>query len=184
MGHERGRRAPRHFDMLRVLADENRLVILSLLAEHRELCARDILSYLSISQPTLSHHMNALLENHLVEARKSGRWVFYRVSGQSIRELIAFFEALTKSGGKGAASASVVEFAEPKLESVPKRPRSLPRAEAVVPVVEIEPIPAGFPVAVLPEKVKKDKKKDGKNKLKDKDKDKEKKSGKKKKRKK
>ena len=87
-------RPPHYFDMLRILADENRLTILSLLAEHRELCASDILSFLRISQPTLSHHMNVLLENHLITARKTGRWVFYRVNAESITELIGFFSSM------------------------------------------------------------------------------------------
>ena len=82
------------YGVIQILSDINRIQILRLLADKGELCARDILSNFPITQPTLSHHMNILLVNHLVEARKSGRWVFYHLSQSGIQEIINFFEAL------------------------------------------------------------------------------------------
>lgn len=91
----------RILDMLRTLSDENRLTILELLSENNEMCARDLLSHLRISQPTLSHHMSVLLENHLVEARKTGHWVFYKVSRESMQELQSFIENMIKASARG-----------------------------------------------------------------------------------
>jgi len=82
------------YGVIHILSDINRIQILRLLADKGELCARDILSNFPITQPTLSHHMNILLANHLVEARKSGRWVFYHLSQNGIQDIINFFEAL------------------------------------------------------------------------------------------
>ena len=121
----------RSFDMLHILADENRLAILTLLGKNRELCARDILAGLNISQPTLSHHMSVLLENHLVEARKSGRWVFYRISNESILELISFFQGLTGediSGNDEEKAASTTYF-RPNRRKPPIRKESVPVVE-------------------------------------------------------
>jgi len=80
--------ADKLYKVIHVLTDVNRMQILRLLADRGELCARDILSYFPITQPTLSHHMNVLLENQLIEARKSGRWVFYRLSGTGLQGVI------------------------------------------------------------------------------------------------
>jgi len=85
------------YEVIHILSDINRMQILRLLADNGELCARDILSNFPITQPTLSHHMNILLENHLVEARKSGRWVFYHLSQDGIQQIIDFFETLKNS---------------------------------------------------------------------------------------
>lgn len=82
------------YGVIHILSDINRIQILRLLADKGELCARDILSNFPITQPTLSHHMNILLANHLVEARKSGRWVFYHLSQNGIQDIINFFETL------------------------------------------------------------------------------------------
>ena len=63
------------FDMpiiaLKVLADPNRLEILDLLSCD-ELCAHDLLGHFQFSQPTLSHHMKALLDSELITMRKLG----------------------------------------------------------------------------------------------------------------
>lgn len=92
------------FEIIHVLADSNRMQILSLLAESGEMCARDLLMNFPITQPTLSHHMSVLLENHLVEARKSGRWVFYRLSPNGIQQIIDYFKIL-KDASSGSGSA-------------------------------------------------------------------------------
>ena len=88
------------YEVIHILSDINRMQILRLLSEHGELCARDILTYFPITQPTLSHHMNVLLDSHLVEARKSGRWVFYLLSKSGIQEIINFFETLKNASDK------------------------------------------------------------------------------------
>ncbi len=84
----------RNFEVIQVLSDTNRIRILRLLAEKGELCAQDILTHFPITQPTLSHHMNVLLDNRLVEARKSGRRVYYSVSRKGLEDIIGFFSSL------------------------------------------------------------------------------------------
>lgn len=84
----------RPFEILHILSDSNRLQILRILAEQGELCARDVLAFFPITQPTLSHHMNILLDNKMIQARKSGRWVFYRISETCLDDLIHFFSSL------------------------------------------------------------------------------------------
>lgn len=72
---------------LKALADSNRLRILDALADGKEHCACEILKSLDISQPTLSHHMAALRGAGVVEARKDGRWMHYRLNEGVLRAI-------------------------------------------------------------------------------------------------
>ncbi|MCG7339361.1 metalloregulator ArsR/SmtB family transcription factor [Staphylococcus sp. ACRSN] len=65
--------------ILKVLADPSRLEILDLLS-CEELCGHDLLGHFEFSQPTLSHHMKALLDSHLITMRKEGNKRIYRLN--------------------------------------------------------------------------------------------------------
>ncbi len=67
------------------LSDTNRIEILRMLAG-KELCACHILSYLGISQPTLSYHMKLLTESGLVSASRRGKWTFYALSNDKLND--------------------------------------------------------------------------------------------------
>ena len=61
---------------LNALADGNRLRIVQIIAKENAICARDLLKELDITQPTLSHHMKALVNCGLVTGTKKGRWCY------------------------------------------------------------------------------------------------------------
>ncbi|HEC2174277.1 ArsR/SmtB family transcription factor [Staphylococcus delphini] len=65
--------------ILKVLSDPSRLEILDILS-CGELCACDLLAHFQFSQPTLSYHMKALVDNELVFTRKSGNKRMYRLN--------------------------------------------------------------------------------------------------------
>ena len=65
--------------VFKAMGDENRITILTLL-HTGERCACRLQEALSISQPTLSHHMRILLDAQLVNARKDGKWIYYSLS--------------------------------------------------------------------------------------------------------
>lgn len=77
-------------EVFKALSDGNRLKILGMLTGG-EICACRILEALSITQPTLSHHMKVLQECGLVTVRKSGRWSYYALSQDKLAEIIDFF---------------------------------------------------------------------------------------------
>jgi len=62
------------------LADENRLRMLLALRDG-ELCVCQLADFLGLAQSTVSKHMTILKQAGLVEARKSSRWVYYRLGG-------------------------------------------------------------------------------------------------------
>lgn len=63
-------------DMLKAMAEPNRLKIIDLLS-CGSLCACDILTHFDFSQPTLSHHMKILQKAGIVKAKKTGKWQHY-----------------------------------------------------------------------------------------------------------
>lgn len=67
------------------LADATRLRILAILTQHApdgpdgELCVCHIHDSLGVSQPTASRHLAYLRKSGLVEARREGVWMHYRI---------------------------------------------------------------------------------------------------------
>ena len=65
--------------ILKVLCDETRLSILSLLS-HNDLNGCEILRAFDCTQPTISYHMKLLVDAQLVRARKEGCAVIYSIN--------------------------------------------------------------------------------------------------------
>lgn len=66
----------------KALADENRVRALMAL-RGRELCVCQIIELLQLAGSTVSKHMSILKQAGLVEARKEGRWIYYRMADES-----------------------------------------------------------------------------------------------------
>jgi ArsR family transcriptional regulator, arsenate/arsenite/antimonite-responsive transcriptional repressor len=65
--------------MFRACSDRTRLRILNLLLGG-ELCVCDIVNTLRVAQPTASRHLAYLRRAGLVEARRDGLWMHYKLS--------------------------------------------------------------------------------------------------------
>jgi ArsR family transcriptional regulator len=83
-------------EFCKALADETRQQILEMLLEG-EMRVGDIVDVFSMSQPTISHHLNVLRQFGLVSSRKEGKHVFYAINRDNVVEccgrLIAKFDA-------------------------------------------------------------------------------------------
>ncbi|MCJ7727468.1 MAG: metalloregulator ArsR/SmtB family transcription factor [Actinobacteria bacterium] len=66
--------------VLKALADENRIRILYLLNEKKDLCVCEIREIIGLSQPTISSHLKLLENNELVTFNKDGKWVNYSMN--------------------------------------------------------------------------------------------------------
>jgi ArsR family transcriptional regulator len=64
--------------LFKALSDETRLRILKML-EARPLCVCEIQHVLKGSQPNVSHHLKTLSDAGLVESKKDGLWIDYRL---------------------------------------------------------------------------------------------------------
>jgi ArsR family transcriptional regulator len=64
--------------LFRALADQTRLRVIHLLGSD-ELCVCSVVAALQTSQPKISRHLAYLRKAGLVEARRDGKWMHYRV---------------------------------------------------------------------------------------------------------
>jgi len=65
--------------LYKALGDDTRLRIVALLA-HGELCVCHVEAALDLPQPTISRHLAVLRNAGVVESRRDGSWVYYRLS--------------------------------------------------------------------------------------------------------
>lgn len=87
--------------LFKALGDETRLRIVALLA-HGELCVCHLEEALQVSQPKVSRHLAILRAAGVVEDRRNGSWVYYRLLKQpdaecerQLRGLVRTFERRT-----------------------------------------------------------------------------------------
>ena len=64
----------------KALADEHRVRML-LALRGRELCLCQLVELVGLAPSTVSKHMSILRQSRLVEGRKEGRWMYYRLAG-------------------------------------------------------------------------------------------------------
>ena len=68
--------------LFKAFCDASRLRIIDLIKEG-ETCSCVLLEDLTITQPTLSHHMKILIDSGLVTSRKNGKYTMYTLSKES-----------------------------------------------------------------------------------------------------
>lgn len=61
------------------LGNEIRLRCLMLMQHNGELCVCELTHVLGLSQPMISRHLALLRDDALVEARREGQWMYYRL---------------------------------------------------------------------------------------------------------
>jgi len=71
--------------VLKAASDPNRVRVLKML-EGGELCACQIVAALGLSSSTVSKHLSLLHAAGLVEERKTGRWVHFRLAETKVNE--------------------------------------------------------------------------------------------------
>jgi len=72
----------------KALGDTTRLKIVKMLGVKKEMCVCEVMTALDIAQPTASHHLAILEREGIVEKRREGKWVIYRISTREIIDLI------------------------------------------------------------------------------------------------
>jgi ArsR family transcriptional regulator, arsenate/arsenite/antimonite-responsive transcriptional repressor len=66
--------------MTKALSDANRTRAVMALADG-ELCVCQLIELLQLAPSTVSKHLSVLCQAGLVQARKEGRWMYYRLPG-------------------------------------------------------------------------------------------------------
>ncbi|MEI7563140.1 MAG: autorepressor SdpR family transcription factor [bacterium] len=73
--------------IFKTLSDKNRRKILQLLKE-KEMTVSDLLTHFSISQASLSHHLDILKRVNLVLDERRGQFVFYSLNQPIFEETV------------------------------------------------------------------------------------------------
>jgi ArsR family transcriptional regulator, arsenate/arsenite/antimonite-responsive transcriptional repressor len=107
------------------LADPTRLRILSLLGED-EICVCHIHASLDVPQPTASRHLAYLRKAGLVEARRDGVWMHYRLAPLD-NPVVA---AVVKAALHALTHASISARDEKRLQAALRSPAAPSRALA------------------------------------------------------
>lgn len=87
--------------LFKALGDDSRLRIVALLA-HGELCVCHVEEALKLSQPNVSRQLSVLRNAGVVESRRNGTWVSYRLARQRSPECIQLLKTLVDSFAKRA----------------------------------------------------------------------------------
>jgi len=81
--------------IFKALGDETRLRIMALLLDGRELCVCDIMAALELPQSTVSRHLSYLRNAGLVEDRRQGIWMYYKINRESPEHGRPLFDLLS-----------------------------------------------------------------------------------------
>jgi ArsR family transcriptional regulator, arsenate/arsenite/antimonite-responsive transcriptional repressor len=95
----------------KALADGNRMRVITALLGRDELCVCQIVKVLGLSGATVSRHMSILQRAGLVQSRKDGRWVYYRLAQrfpQTLRQWLA----------ESLASSATIKNDQENLDSI------------------------------------------------------------------
>ncbi|MFA6028416.1 MAG: metalloregulator ArsR/SmtB family transcription factor [Elusimicrobiota bacterium] len=87
----------------KAVADANRVKIMQLLARG-ELSVSEICRHFKMKQPSISHHLGVLRHAKVVECRKEGKEVFYRLNPCCVSSCCSGF--MKRFVGKGEGDAS------------------------------------------------------------------------------
>jgi ArsR family transcriptional regulator len=87
--------------LLKALADPLRINIVQALADG-ERCVCDLTEMLGLTQSRLSFHLKVMRQAGVLRAREQGRWVYYRLEPEAIRQLQHWLTGLETLSGSEA----------------------------------------------------------------------------------
>jgi DNA-binding transcriptional ArsR family regulator len=99
-----------HARFFRALGDPTRIRILQLLlaASAGECCVGELVAALDAPQSRVSTHLGCLRWCGLVQTRREGKQVYYRVADPRVRELLILGDAVLRDHAAGVATCGVI----------------------------------------------------------------------------
>jgi DNA-binding transcriptional ArsR family regulator len=83
------RKASEAASLLKLLANENRLVIMCRLAQAGEVSVCDLADAVGLSQSALSQHLAKMREEGLLATRRDGQTIFYHIANADAARLLS-----------------------------------------------------------------------------------------------
>lgn len=79
----------------KALGDPHRVTIVQILAAAEgPVCVCDLEEHLPLRQPTVSHHLRTLVDTGFLEREQVGRWAYYRLRPERVRQVAGALDAL------------------------------------------------------------------------------------------
>lgn len=72
------------------IGDANRLRILKFIGEH-ERSVSEIVEKTKLSQPLISHHLRVLKDHDILETKRKGPFIFYKLKNVKLLEILGMF---------------------------------------------------------------------------------------------
>lgn len=76
---------------LKTIGNQRRLVMLCQLVSHEEMSVSALAEALNLGQSALSQHLALMREEGIVDTRRDGQTIYYRVVDERVRELMQTF---------------------------------------------------------------------------------------------
>jgi len=105
-------RITRYADMFAAMGNDARLRVMRLLlsAHPDGMIVSDIQSDLGIPNSTLSHHLEKLRHEELVDVRRDGTFLWYTANTEALRELLTFLYAECCTRNKAIKPEAIVQL--------------------------------------------------------------------------
>jgi len=87
----------KHAEFCRMIASSKRLMIIQLLAK-KEMNVSAIAQSLGLQQSNISQHLRVLRSQHIVETRKDGQTVYYRLTNARLAKVCADIRSILLEG--------------------------------------------------------------------------------------
>ncbi|MFQ3786918.1 metalloregulator ArsR/SmtB family transcription factor [Halomonas sp. A29] len=102
--------------LFKCLADETRLLVTLLIQREGELCVCEMTHALEQSQPKVSRHLAQLRECGLLQDRRDGQWVYYRLADGLAPWVVTTLDAAE------AGETSRLDALQARLQGMGNRP--------------------------------------------------------------
>lgn len=106
----------KYLAVTKALSDPNRVRMLCALRAG-ELCVCQLIELLSLAPSTVSKHLSILNQAELIDSRKEGRWVYYRLPGKRSADVAA---RMTKETFKALADSAELIEDDKRLSAIRK----------------------------------------------------------------
>jgi ArsR family transcriptional regulator len=89
-------------EILKAMGNPVRVRIIEILAQKKEMCVCELVPALGLDQPNVSQHLSVLRNARLVEARREGSMVFYRLKNEKAAKILELVDEIILDDVKSA----------------------------------------------------------------------------------
>jgi len=81
-------------DLLRLMGNEQRLLVLCLLIQHGEMTVGTLLQHVDLSQSALSQHLARMRDQGFITFRREAQTLYYRISNPDVERIVATLKSI------------------------------------------------------------------------------------------